>query len=752
MAEQTAGSDFSRWAAHIADLDLPRPQLDELPEYGSTSVHAERLERTHLLHLLSNTAGFPHHGIGSSALDKQPSSLELLFREDNDEAGAPVVPVRPPTTRFYYSGGGFTVAELAMEAFGEARFAELAQQRILGPLGMTRSTFHDLPVGGWENAAVGTDSEGESVERRACPGKAAGGLRTTAGDYARFVAALLADGGSVLSRDSVATMMTPRFVGLGTNCSDDSDCNEDSFCYKATGSSETVGRCAQLPANVTVGELLTDRELSDNTRARYGLGVYVSQKRTPENWPEFFEHGGSHLGFKSHFRAYRGRGAGVVILTNGNSEYLTGRLRGIWEDAYQYQLYHDHRSPEPPIDPVLSSNPVRQFYDNVTGRATTDGRISAQTGCHPGWPDVCYTEVEILDHQSESVRTVRSAQPHRSGVAAQISLGRLPAGSYRWRARTVKMENNTASEWLPERSFVVMPPAFTSTPNFAPGFGGIHLWTCDRAEVTVPVWDVNGDEFDVQVELIPLNDQHEPLDEFAPINGTLHFDPVPATDSIRQTASFEFDHVSTRYAYHLVLTDDHGEVAARSGVVTQPGSLTHCEVEALVDNVGKELFFDRNLMSKLLDLSTPWSKELVIGPDNPDCFASKCAPWMVLPVLINQEFSSKISAQVQESLVEPIVQGLTHAGVSELNKPSTSVTAKQPPSQIIFTAIQPSGKQAAVSVVMLNLDTGRATVGHAVGKIDVAAISAGQLDASVPLLVQQAAGDLALGIVKGSIY
>jgi CubicO group peptidase (beta-lactamase class C family) len=88
--------------------------------------------------------------------------------------------VRVDHSGFTYSGGGYAVLQQLIEDAAGTGFAELAHEAVLGPLGMTRSTFEQPLPPPWRDRAARTDW-------RIYPEAAAAGLWTTPTDLARFV-------------------------------------------------------------------------------------------------------------------------------------------------------------------------------------------------------------------------------------------------------------------------------------------------------------------------------------------------------------------------------------------------------------------------------------------------------------------------------------------------------------------------------------------------------------------------------------
>lgn len=175
-------------------LDLDRPleeylgaPLGEHPNYGDLAGD-DRTGAITARHVLSHSVGFPNWRFLTD-----DGKLRLLF---------------DPGARFNYSGEGIALLQLVVEAVTGRGLEELAQERIFGPLGMTRTSYvwqerfeddHAVPHDGFERP-------GRLDRRRAAD--AAGSMITTAGDYARFLAAILSAEGT--QREFVEAMLVPQ--------------------------------------------------------------------------------------------------------------------------------------------------------------------------------------------------------------------------------------------------------------------------------------------------------------------------------------------------------------------------------------------------------------------------------------------------------------------------------------------------------------------------------------------------------------
>jgi len=205
-------------AAVLALMDDDKLALDDpvgrhLPEFSARPVSVR--------HLLTHTSGF------SPASEAMEKSADL---KAYSEAAGRLPPAAAPGTRFEYNSVNAEVASRLVEAVSGMAFEAFLRQRIFVPLGM-RDTGFSVPES--ERARIAdmtsTDGDGRLVIWPAGDSKrpgdtmrryqsGAGGLYSTAGDFARFCHMLLGsgqlDGVRILQGSTVELMMANQLTQL----------------------------------------------------------------------------------------------------------------------------------------------------------------------------------------------------------------------------------------------------------------------------------------------------------------------------------------------------------------------------------------------------------------------------------------------------------------------------------------------------------------------------------------------------------
>lgn len=126
--------------AGVLDLDVPVSRYLKrwrLPESAFTATVPITLR-----HLLSHTAGTSQSGFADYFPgDDIPTLVNSLKGEKLARSREPIEIMWQPGSRFKYSGGGYVIAQVAMEDVTGKPLATLAQEMIFTPLGMKDTTM-----------------------------------------------------------------------------------------------------------------------------------------------------------------------------------------------------------------------------------------------------------------------------------------------------------------------------------------------------------------------------------------------------------------------------------------------------------------------------------------------------------------------------------------------------------------------------------------------------------------------------------
>lgn len=172
-----------------------------------------------LRQLLSHRSGMIRESpVGGYFDDTEPG----LTRTVESLPGA--VLVNPPNTKTRYSNVGPTIAGRILELVTGTRYAQYQREHVLGPLGMTNSSWvlKGVPRGRLVPSYMRVADARGGFHRKRSPEfdlgtLPAGNLFTTAEDLARFLAMLAAGGraggGHILKPESLAQMFTPQLTG-----------------------------------------------------------------------------------------------------------------------------------------------------------------------------------------------------------------------------------------------------------------------------------------------------------------------------------------------------------------------------------------------------------------------------------------------------------------------------------------------------------------------------------------------------------
>lgn len=166
---------------------LPKPYYSRRPKLMASEVPPDpRLDRITPRIVLSHTTGFPNWAQGKP----------LSFRTD-------------PGAKFGYSGEGYVYLQNVVEHVTGEPLDEFARQRLFVPLGMPSSSFiwrDDYE----DKVAIGYTREGAQEKWKGKLPLAAASLHTTAGDFARFLSAILRPPPHGLNEEWLTRMLSPQ--------------------------------------------------------------------------------------------------------------------------------------------------------------------------------------------------------------------------------------------------------------------------------------------------------------------------------------------------------------------------------------------------------------------------------------------------------------------------------------------------------------------------------------------------------------
>jgi len=294
----------------ILDLDA---DVNDLLVSWRVPANEDWQPRVTLRHLLSHTAGLTVHGFPGYARGADVPTLLQVLEGTKPTNTIPIRVDALPGTRFRYSGGGYCVLQqLLMDVTGMT-FPDVMHDLVLAPAGMAHSTYaQPLPEALWDAAAAGHRSGDTTVTGKwhVYPEMAAAGLWTTASDLARFALAVqravAGERDALLSAAMAAQLLTPH-----------------------------------LPDPV-------------RPSLHIGLGFFLGGGAAHAR----FRHGGDDQGFQSELIAYRDRGQGIAVMTNGDRGFqLAAEI--IWAAAEIYD-WPGYREEQPP--PLIVDAPMLAPY------------------------------------------------------------------------------------------------------------------------------------------------------------------------------------------------------------------------------------------------------------------------------------------------------------------------------------------------------------------------------------------------------
>lgn len=256
----------------VADLLAPWPLAPGPYDYRKITVRQ----------LLSHTAGTSLGGYEGWLDFQQLPTLEQSLDGQTNGRGA-VELISPAGSRFQYSGGGYTLLQLAIERTTRRRYQDLARDLVFGPLGMRHSSVAMTPRA-LSGGAEGHGDDGSPVPMRYYVEQAPSVLSTTVRDFSRWMIAGMeaSPGVHPLSPEQLAQLYTP----------------------------------AALSTPRAAGEMV------------YGLGHFIE---TLADGSVVVGHDGrNQAGFRAKFLMRPATGDGIVFFSNARSGLALDRIVCLW--------------------------------------------------------------------------------------------------------------------------------------------------------------------------------------------------------------------------------------------------------------------------------------------------------------------------------------------------------------------------------------------------------------------------------------
>ncbi len=208
--------------AEAGKLSVDDPVEKHIPEFTIRPGG----EPVRLWHLMTHTSGLPALAYAESVIDAATGAREswlplataadmlTFLREAGDWA------LNKPGERWFYLNEGYVLLGHIVEVCAGLPYTQYVTERILQPLGLTRSFFARAEVEGDPDAATPYLITDEGQRRPSTYAWGAvtadGGLISHVLDMAKYIAMFLNqgayEGGQLLSRQSLAAMQTPRIT------------------------------------------------------------------------------------------------------------------------------------------------------------------------------------------------------------------------------------------------------------------------------------------------------------------------------------------------------------------------------------------------------------------------------------------------------------------------------------------------------------------------------------------------------------
>lgn len=279
-------------------LDLDRPIETYLRSYELPAGQQSASNPVTLRNLLAHTAGITPGGYAGYAISEPMPSIEQVARADAPSNSPKVEVLAIPDSTLRYSGGGYTVVQIALQDQLDAPFEQIMREWLIGPLGMREADFaQPLAAINQPRAASGHKSDGSAVPGgwHNYPEQAAAGLWATPSDLAQVLLEMhkaYKGQSSVLAKASMEGLLSKPVDGSSYGFR--RMVAEDQLFVTHYGG--TVGYNAGMTLNLDTGEGAVYLTNSENTHlgpeflsavARvYGWPIFREEKVTRASRPE----------------------------------------------------------------------------------------------------------------------------------------------------------------------------------------------------------------------------------------------------------------------------------------------------------------------------------------------------------------------------------------------------------------------------------------------------------------------------------
>lgn len=205
-------------------LKLDAPVNDFLKSWKLPDNEFTQMAPVTLRGIMSHGAGLTVHGFPGYAADKPVPTVPQVLDGAPPANTAAVRVNKKPGESWRYSGGGYTIMQLAMTDVSGTSFPALTDELVLKPAKMARSSYENpLPMTNRANAATAHRRDGTVVpgHSHTYPEMAAAGLWSTPSDLLRLALSVVAsargDKGALLGPDMTKQMLTTQIgtYGLG---------------------------------------------------------------------------------------------------------------------------------------------------------------------------------------------------------------------------------------------------------------------------------------------------------------------------------------------------------------------------------------------------------------------------------------------------------------------------------------------------------------------------------------------------------